>query len=147
MKVLLLKDVKNLGKAGEIKEVKEGYGQNFLIGKGLAKLATDAVIRQYQAQEKARQEEEAARMAQLKELAKKLENVKVSIPKKVGANGSLFGALKKEDVAEALAKAGFEVDKKDIEMDNAIKATGIYEISAKLGHGMHPKFSVEVTAE
>ncbi|MGE4294678.1 MAG: 50S ribosomal protein L9 [Campylobacterales bacterium] len=147
MKVLLLKDVKNLGKAGEIKEVKEGYGQNFLIGKGLAKLATDAVIRQYQAQEKARQEEEAARLAQLKELAKKLENVKVSIPKKVGANGSLFGALKKEDVAEALAKAGFEVDKKDIEMDNAIKATGIYEISAKLGHGMHPKFSVEVTAE
>ena len=147
MKVLLLKDVKNLGRAGEIKEVKEGYGQNFLIGKGLAKLATDAVIRQYQAQEKARLEEEAAHMAQLKELAKKLENVKVVIAKKIGANGSLFGALKKEDVAEALAKQGFEVDKKDIEMDGAIKATGIYEISAKLGHGMHPKFTVEVTAE
>lgn len=147
MKVLLLKDVKNLGKAGEIKEVKEGYGQNFLIGNGLAKLATDTVIRQYQSQEKARIEADKAEMERLKELAKKLENVKVVIAKKVGANGSLFGALKKEDVAEALHKAGFEVDKKDIELDNAIKATGIYEISAKLGHGMHPKFSVEVTAE
>lgn len=146
MKVLLIKDVKNLGKSGEIKEVKDGYGQNFLIGKGLAKLATDAVIRQYQAQEKERIEQEKEELARLKELAKKLESITVVIKKSVGANGALFGAIKKDDVALALKEKGFEIDKKDIEMEN-IKATGIYEVSLKLGHGMHPKFSVEVASE
>ncbi len=147
MKVLLLKDVKNLGKAGELKEVKDGYGQNFLINKGLAQLATDGVIKQFKAQEKARLEAEREALEALKALAKKLEGVKVTIAKKMGANGSLFGALKKEDVAEALAAQGFSIDKKDIEMDGAIKATGLYEISAKLGHGLHPKFQVEVIGQ
>lgn len=146
MRVLLIKDVKNLGKAGEIKEVKDGYGQNFLIGKGLAKLATDAVVRQYQAQEAIRKEEEKAELERLKELAQKIENIKIVVQKTVGANGALFGALKKDDVAEALKEKGFEIDKKDIEMET-IKAVGIFEVGVKLGHGMHPKFSVEVVSE
>ena len=147
MKVLLVKDVKSLGRAGELKEVKEGYGQNFLIAKGFAKLATDAVIRQWQAREKTRIERENEEIERLKTLSSKLETVTIKITKKVGANGSLFGALKKEDVAEALAKSGFEIDKKDIEMDGAIKATGLYEVSAKLGRGVHPRFIVEVAGE
>ncbi|MDR0664116.1 MAG: 50S ribosomal protein L9 [Helicobacteraceae bacterium] len=147
MKVLLVKDVKSLGRAGELKEVKEGYGQNFLIAKGFAKLATDAVIRQWQAREKTRIERENEEIERLKTLSSKLETVTIKITKKVGANGSLFGALKKEDVAEALAKSGFEIDKKDIEMDGAIKATGLYEVSAKLGRGVHPRFRVEVAGE
>ncbi|MDR2033623.1 MAG: 50S ribosomal protein L9 [Helicobacteraceae bacterium] len=147
MKVLLLKEVKSLGRAGEIKEVKEGYGQNFLIAKGLAKLATDAVVRQWQAKEKARAEGEQARLEELKKLATKLESVTIKIVKKVGANGSLFGALKKEDVAEALKANGLEIDKKDIEMDGAIKATGLYEISVKLGRGIHPRFKADVVGE
>ncbi|GHV09566.1 50S ribosomal protein L9 [Campylobacterota bacterium] len=146
MKVLLTSDVKGLGKAGEIKEVKEGYGQNFLISKNLARLATDAVIKQFNAHEKARIEAEKEELARLAVMAKKLENTGVKITKKVGANGSLFGALKKEDVAEALKIAGIEIDKKDIEMDT-IKAVGIYEIGVKLGHGLHPKFRVEVVSE
>ncbi|MDR3347611.1 MAG: 50S ribosomal protein L9 [Helicobacteraceae bacterium] len=146
MKVLLLKEVKNLGRAGEIKEVKDGYGQNFLIAKGYARLATETVIRQFQTEQKARliaQEQEKTRLGQL---AKQLEQAKVTIVKKVGANGSLFGALKKEDVAEALKNSGYEVDKKDIEM-STIKAVGVYEISAKIGMGLHPKFLVEVVSE
>jgi large subunit ribosomal protein L9 len=147
MKVLLLQDVAGLGKTGEIKEVKEGYGQNFLIAKGLAKSATDAVIRQWRSREKERIENDAAQLEHIKELAAKLEKVSVKIVKKVGANGSLFGALKKEDVAEALLKIGLEIDKKDIEMEGAIKATGLYEASAKLGRGVHPRFKVEVVGE
>ena len=147
MKVLLLKDVKGLGKSGEVKEVKEGYGQNFLVAKGLAKVATDAVLRQYQSEQKAKVEAEAAEDARRKEMSKKMEGITVVIAKKVGANGSLFGAIKKEEIAEALAAKGFDVDKKDIETDGHIKSTGIFEVPVKLGHGMHPKVNVEVVAE
>ena len=147
MKVLLLKDVKSLGKAGEVKEVKDGYGQNFIVGKGLGKVATPDVLRQYEANKKKQEEEEKARMEELKILGKKLESASVVIKKKVGANGSLFGALKKEDIADALNSKGLEVDKKQVEIDGHIKATGVYEVSIKLGHGMHPKVKVEVEAE
>jgi large subunit ribosomal protein L9 len=147
MKVLLVKEVKELGKAGELKEVKEGYGQNFLIAKGFAKLATDAVIRQWRAREAARVEHEREELERLKALAQKLESVTIKIVKKIGANGSLFGALKKEEIALALAQNGFEIDKKDIETDGAIKATGLYEVGAKLGRGVHPRFKVEVAGE
>lgn len=147
MKVLLTKDVKNLGKAGEIKEVKEGYGQNFLIGKGLAKLATDSVVRQYKSHQKAVAEQEAAELARLEAMAKKMENLKITIKKSVGANGSLFGALTKDDIAHALVEAGYDVDKKHVEADKAIKATGLYDVAIKLGHGLHPKVTVEVVAE
>lgn len=146
MKVLLIKDVKNLGKAGEIKDVKDGYGQNFLVSKGLARAATEAVIKQYAAQEKERIAHEKAHKTELLTLAEKLASVSIKIVKKVGANGSLFGALKKEDIAEALKLAGYEIDKKDIEME-MIKAVGVYEISAKIGNGLHPKFTVEVASE
>ena len=76
MKVLLIKDVKALGKAGEIKEVKDGYGNNFLIGKGLAKLATPAVMKQWEAGERAKKEAEAAEIAKLNDAKAKLEGVK-----------------------------------------------------------------------
>ncbi|GHS87946.1 50S ribosomal protein L9 [Campylobacterota bacterium] len=147
MKVLLIKETKGVGRAGEVKEVKDGYGQNFLIKNGLARIATDAVIRQFQAQEKGRIEAEKAALEELKALAQKLENTRVKITRKLGANGSLFGALKKEDIAEELAKQGLAIDKKEIEIDGAIKAAGVYEISAKLGRGIHPKFTIEVVGE
>jgi large subunit ribosomal protein L9 len=142
----LIRDVKNLGKAGDIKEVKDGYGQNFLISKGYAKAASDASARQFQTQEKRRQEAQEAEMERAKELAGKLERLSFKIVKKVGANGSLFGALKKEDVAEALRANGVEIDKRNIEMDT-IKAVGNYEVGAKIGFGLHPKFTVEVVSE
>ena len=79
MKVLLIKDVKGLGKIGEIKEVKDGYGQNFLIGKGFAKLATTDVVRQYEAKVRKDAELEAAEIARLKELETKLKDVTIKI--------------------------------------------------------------------
>ncbi len=149
MKVLLIKDVKSLGKAGEIKEVKEGYGRNFLIGKGFAKHATDEVIEQWkkdQADMKKREEEE---IAHLKEIEKKLAKIKVVMKKKIGANGHLYGAITKDDIAHALMdQHGIEVDKKSVELEkNAIKAMGDFDISIKLGHGIHAKMSLEVIGE
>lgn len=147
MKVLLTKDVKSLGKAGEVKEVKEGYGNNFLIGKGFAKAATPEVLAEYEAAQKQKAEEEAAELARLKELASKLEKAQVKLNKKVGDNGHLFGAVTKDEIAHAFAEAGYEFDKKSVEIANPIKELGKHDISIKLGHGLHPKTHIEIVGE
>lgn len=93
MKVLLTKDVKSLGKAGEIKEVADGcyYGKNFLIGKGLALHATTEVLNRWKSEQKRAAENEAKEIATAKELAEKLNATKLTIKHKVGANGHLIG--------------------------------------------------------
>ncbi|MFP4333332.1 MAG: 50S ribosomal protein L9 [Campylobacterales bacterium] len=148
MKVLLIKDVKSLGKAGEIKDVKQGYGQNFLIAKGFAKLATPEVIEQWEEDRKNEEARLKDEMEKLEGIKKQLEAISVKVSKKVGANGALFGAITKDEIAEALQKENsIEVDKKSIEIDNPLKATGVYEVDIKLGHGIHGKLKVDVVAE
>jgi len=147
MRVLLVKDVKNLGKAGEIKEVKDGYGRNFLIAKSFAKLATDEVVENWKEEQKKKAQEEADKIAYLESLKEKIENKNLTITKKLGANGSLFGAITNSDVAEALKISGIEIDKKLIHIDHAIKATGSYEADVKLGCGIHAKLKFEVVGE
>ncbi|MCV6606659.1 MAG: 50S ribosomal protein L9 [Campylobacterales bacterium] len=144
MKVLLIKDVKSLGKAGEIKEVKEGYGQNFLVGKGLAKVATNEVIKQYEANKKKKEAADAAHLEEMEKASAKLKNESVKIKHKAGDNGHLFGAVKKEDIAEALNALGYKIDKKMVEIKTPIKETGTFTVSIKLGHGMHPEVTVIV---
>ncbi len=147
MKVLLIKDVKNLGKAGEVKEVKDGYGKNFLVAKGFAKVATDDVIKEWQKEQEKKREQEAAELERLKGLKERLESTTLKITKKLGANGSLFGAITNHDISDALKKDGLDIDKKLIHLDHAIKATGIYEADVKLGHGIHAKLKFEVVGE
>ena len=149
MKVLLIKDVKSLGKAGEIKEVKEGYGHNFLIAKGFAKAATTDVLRQYEAAKKREAENLEYEIANLNKLKDELGKITLVITKQLGANGSLFGSVSKEEIAEALkAQHKIEIDKKSIETDkHGIKATGIYELDVKLGHAIHAKLKLEVRGE
>lgn len=148
MKILLIKDVKNLGKKGEIKEVKDGYGQNFLIGKGFALLATNEVMRKYESDLRKKEAADKAEMEHLKELEKKLGSFKLTIKRKLGANGSLFGAVTKDEIAqELLEQHALEIDKKMIEIDNPIKMTGSFDISVKLGHGIHANLSLSISGE
>ncbi|PAF48499.1 50S ribosomal protein L9 [Helicobacter sp. 12S02634-8] len=148
MKILLTEDIKGLGKAGEIHEVKDGYGQNFLIAKGKAKHASNEVINKYKAEQKKKAELEALEMAERKQLASSLESITLKIIKKVGANGSLFGAITKEEIVEALEKSHhLSLDKKHIELKTPIKSTGIYEIDVKLGHGILGVLKIDVIAE
>ncbi|MDR2100218.1 MAG: 50S ribosomal protein L9 [Campylobacteraceae bacterium] len=148
MKVLLLKDVKGLGKTGEIKEVKDGYGKNFLIGKGLAKLATNDVIRQYEAEQRKKAAEVEAAIENLKNIDKMLGNIKLIIKRSLGANGSLFGAITKEEIAKELeTQHKIEIDKKNIEIELPIKNTGIFDIQIKLGHGIHSNLTIEIVGE
>jgi large subunit ribosomal protein L9 len=144
MKVLLVKDVKTLGKAGEIKEVKDGYGQNFLINKGLAKLATPDVVENWKA-EQARMEKELKEEIERLEAEKKiLESSTIKIEKQsapVGIKGSVGNA----DISAAIAaQLNIDLDKKHINLKKALKSTGIHEVDAKLGHGIHAALKVEI---
>jgi len=148
MKVLLIKDVKSLGKAGEVKEVKDGYGKNFLIGKGFAKHATEEILAQHKEEEAQKAADLAADIALQKENALKLEKAEVIITKKMGDNGHLFGAITKDEVAAALKEQhGIEIDKKHITDKKAIKTVGEHDLDLKLGHGIHAILHVDVQGE
>ena len=148
MKVLLIKDVKGLGKAGEIKEVKDGYGNNFLIGKGFAKAATPDVLRQYEAAQKRKAEELKYEIANLEKLKEELAKVTVVVKKTLGANGSLFGSVSKEEIAAELEKTHHLVaEKKAIDLDTHLKAVGLYDVSIKLGHSINATLKVDVQGE
>lgn len=145
MKVLLLEDVRALGKKGQIVEVKDGYGNNFLIAKGKANLATNEVINKYKAAQKRAEEEAAQNRALLEMTAKKLAQISIKLKAKSGEGGALFGAITKDEIANALSEqARIELDKKCLEIKNPIKNIGTHEIEAKLGGGLNAKFTLIV---
>jgi large subunit ribosomal protein L9 len=144
MKVLLIKDVKALGKAGEIKEVKDGYGQNFLIGKGMAKLATPDVVENWKAEQERMAQELKDDLARLESEKTMLESATIKIEKQsapVGIKGSVGNA----DISAAIkTQLDIDLDKKHINLKKALKSTGIHEVDAKLGHAIHATLKVEV---
>ena len=148
MKVLLIKDVKTLGKAGEIKEVADGYGKNFLIGKGLALLATTEVLNKWKSEQKKQAEKEAKEIADAKELAEKLNATKLTIKHKIGANGHLIGSVTNKEISESLEQQfSIIIDKKHISVDKKFKSVGIYEVDCKLGHSIHATLKVDIIGE
>mgnify|MGYP001662948642 CR=1 FL=1 len=147
MKILLIKDVKSLGKAGEVKEVKDGYANNFLIAKGFAKAATTEVLRRYESQKQKEAEDERYEIESLKTLSNTLKGVRVKIAKQVGSNNALFGSVTKDDVANALKEQkNIEIDKKLIELPQT-KTIGIYDVNLKFKFGVTAKFEIEVVGE
>ncbi|MDD3506412.1 MAG: 50S ribosomal protein L9 [Sulfurimonas sp.] len=148
MKVLLIKDVKTLGKAGEVKEVKDCYGQNFLIKKGFAKHATTEILEEHKENERLAAENLKKEIADLKELAAKLDKLEIVITKKVGQNGHLFGSITKDEVAHALLEQhSIEIDKKHITDKVAIKTVGEHDLDLKLGHSIHATLHVDIVGE
>ncbi|MGB6329022.1 MAG: 50S ribosomal protein L9 [Halarcobacter sp.] len=148
MKVLLLKDVNGTGKAGEVKDVKDGYGKNFLIGKGLALHATNDVLAKYRAEQKRKAIKDAAEIEEAKKLSETLNSTKLTIKHKIGANGHLIGSVTNKEISESLKEQfDIEVDKKAISLKAKIKAEGTFEADCKLGHGIHATLSVEIIGE
>ena len=147
MKVLLIKDVKSLGKKGEIKEVKDGYGQNFLIPKGMAKLATPEVVENWKAEQERMAKELADEIERFTKEKEILEKNSVVIKKKLAPVG-IQGSVKKDDIAEAVKEElKITIDKKNIELKKPIKSTGVFDLDVKLGHGIHATLRVEVVGE
>jgi large subunit ribosomal protein L9 len=148
MKVLLIKDVKSLGKRGDVKEVKDGYGKNFLIAKGFARHATPEILEQHAQEELIVAQNLEKEVNALKEIAKKLDKAEIVITKKLGKNGHLFGSVTKEEIAQALKEQhGIEIDKKHINEKSAIKTVGEHDLDFKLGHGLHATLHVDVQGE
>jgi large subunit ribosomal protein L9 len=148
MKVLLLDAVHGVGKKGEMHEVKEGFGRNYLIPRGLALPATKGNVNKIAEQAKViiqRRERDVQSAGELKE---KLEQGSVSIKKKVGLDGKLFGSVTSKEVAEAIKKNfGMDVDRKGIKLDESIKMTGAYTAEVHLGTGVNAQVKLEVEAE
>lgn len=147
MKVILKQDIENLGAEGEVVNVKDGYGRNFLIPRGLAAVATAGHIRQReeeirQASRKRAQAREAAE-AQKKEL----ENLEIPIMAKVGEENRIFGTVTSQQVAVELARRGFEIDRRDITLDEDIRVVGVYNATVKVREGVVANVKIHVMPE
>lgn len=147
MKVIFLQDVKGQGKKGEIKNVSEGYAQNFLLPKGLVRPATEGNVKTLEQQTaselKRKEQEKEAAIA----LGKKLEEMTVQLKAKAGEGGRLFGAITSKQVAEALEKAGVKIDKRKIELNEPIRTLGVTQVPVKLHPEVKSSFKVQVTEE
>jgi large subunit ribosomal protein L9 len=145
MKVIFLQDVPNVAQAGEVKEVADGYGRNFLIPRKLATLATPQVTSQTETKA---QKMEARLTAELKELASQLEGKEVSLKAKAGAKERLYGSITSADIAAELNNTtGLDIDKRKIELDEPIRQLGSYEIAIRLAGDIVHKIRVTVTEE
>jgi large subunit ribosomal protein L9 len=148
MKVLLIKDVKSLGKVGEVKEVKDGYGKNFLIGKGFAKHATPEVLKEWEEEQQRLKDVLAAEIAEANEIKEKIDSFKFTVKHKVGANGHLIGSVTNKELQQVLyEQADIAIDKKQITLKSKIKTIGIFEADCKLGNGIHAIAKIDVIAE
>jgi len=152
MKVIFLQDVPNVARAGEIKEVANGYGRNFLLPQKLALLATPGVTRMVEAQPriKARNQTKSQTKSQTKlvELAHQLEGREVILKARAGAKERLYGSITVADIAAELQNsAGLVVAKKKIELAEPIRRLGSYEVAIRLAKDTIPKIKVTVTEE
>src|ERR1700678_2974151 len=147
MKVILLSDVKALGKKGDVVDVAEGYARNFLLPRNLVSEANKGALAVHADQKRALERREAQTLADAKELATKIENTPLAVKAKAGGNGKLFGAVTNADVATAIAGAlSVDIDKHKIELTNQIKALGSYPVEIKLHKSVVAKTMVDVVA-
>jgi large subunit ribosomal protein L9 len=145
MKVILLKDVKGIGKAGDIATVSDGHARNFLIPKGFAKEASGANIKELDKKQAAEEQKKQELLADAREQAERLEKVGVTIKTKSGEGGRLFGSITSKDIADALlSEHGIEIDKRKILLESPIKQAGTHEVGIKLYHEVISKINVTI---
>lgn len=148
MIVILNKDVKGTGKAGDVVKVSDGYARNMLIPKGLATEATQGNIRHLEKQKATAAEKKAEEKAAAKEQAEKIGNLTVTIKTKAGDGGKIFGSITSKDIAEGLkSQHGIEVDKKKIQLSSPIKQTGEMSVDIKLYSEVSAELKVKIEAE
>jgi large subunit ribosomal protein L9 len=148
MKIILLKDVVDLGEIEDVVEVSEGYARNFLFPRKFAKGATPAALVAWEKRKVEKEKQQAARRAEFEELAKKLGAEEIDIKADAGEGGRLFGSVTAQDIAQAAQELfKVEIDKKKIELQEPIKAVGDYVVSLKLFKGISAKLKIKVSAQ
>ena len=148
MKVIFLKDVKGKGKKGEIKNVADGYAHNFLLKNNWAIEANQATISKLDGQKKKEQKEADLEREEAQQLKEKLESLTIELTAKSGEGGRMFGSITTKQVATALEKKhGIKLDKRKMDLDDAIRALGYTNIPVKLHHDVTATLRVHVTEE
>jgi large subunit ribosomal protein L9 len=148
MKVILLQDVEGLGKAGELKEVADGYARNYLLRRHLAAGATPTLLANHKQQVAAQQRKQEKLADANRQLAERLAQVTLTFKARVGKQGRLYGSITSQDIAAGLHDAeGLTVDRRLIELPNPIRATGSYPIAVKVAPKLEPKITVNVVDE
>lgn len=147
MKVILKADVKGLGNEGELVNAKTGYARNFLFPNDLAVEATKENKKAWQEELQRRKEKFEASKAEAEDLKSRLENVAIIVKKKSGADGKLFGSVTSNDISDALADKGIEIDKKKIELNENLKESGNYTIGVRVFPEMVANLKIEVKPE
>ncbi len=146
MIVILTKDVKGTGKAGEVVKVSDGYARNMLLPKGLAKEATEGNIRNLEKQKAIAEEKREEQKASAIKQAEELDRITLTIKSKGGETGKLFGSITSKDISEELLKQqNIKIDKKKIELDNPIKQTGDFQVDIKLFPEVTASLKIKVT--
>ena len=147
MKIILKKDVDNLGVMGDVVTVKDGYGRNYLIPQGMAVIASPGNLRHIAEMKKQASMKLSKLKADAEALAARLESFELEIPAKVGEEGRLFGTITTSQIAEALLKKGVELDRRRLSISEDIRMVGVYTVSAKLHPGVEGKLKVAVVPE
>jgi large subunit ribosomal protein L9 len=147
MKLILTQEVTGLGSPGDVVEVKDGYGRNYLVPRGFAIAWTKGGEKQVAAIRGARSAREVKSLEEAQQVRAALESTKVTLPAKAGANGRLFGAVTTADVADAVAKVGGpKVDRRKVELPQPIKSLGVYSVLVRLHPEVQAKVAVSVVA-
>ncbi|HYI08409.1 MAG TPA: 50S ribosomal protein L9 [Thermoanaerobaculia bacterium] len=147
MKVILTEEIRGLGTRGDVVTVKDGYARNYLLPKNLAREATAGNLKQVEHERRkwallAQEEKNVAQKA-----ADRVKGVKVRIEKRVGEHGQLFGSVTANEIADALAEKGIEVDKRRIELEQPIKTVGLHDVDVRLHRDVTARIQVEVAAQ
>lgn len=140
MKVILRRDLDNLGAMGELVSVKNGYARNFLIPRDLAYYASESAIKKLEAEKRQKSKRLATEKVNAENLAAKIAELQISVAMKVGDEGKLFGSVTPAMIAAELVKKGFEIDRRLISFDDSIKSLGVFDAKVKL----HPEVSTVI---
>jgi large subunit ribosomal protein L9 len=147
MEVILREDIRALGKAGELVKVKPGYARNYLLPKGLAYEATEGNRKRIAAEAKAREARLAEERTAAQDVAARLNEVSITLARKAGEESRLFGSITAQDIADALAVAGHQVDKRKIELEHPIKTLGFHRVPIRVHQDVHAEVRLTVVAE
>ena len=147
MKLILREDVENLGKGGELVDVKPGYGRNYLLPRGLAVQANSKNVREMEHQTSVAQAKAAKLRASAEAVAKRLADTAITLKRKVGEQDKLYGSVTALDLVEALAARGLQIDRRTIDLSEPLKTLGDFEVPVKLHSEVVGKVKVKIEAE
>jgi large subunit ribosomal protein L9 len=147
MKVILLKDIENLGKKYEIKEVSDGYARNYLIPKKLAKVANEKNLKWLEKQKEKEEKKAEEELKKVQEAASAIDGQEVVIPVKVGEDGQLFESITVQKIYERLKELGFEIKKNQILLESPIKELGEFPVKIKFPHNLEAEIKIIVVEE